>query len=113
MSATKKILITCFFVMLIFCVIYGFFFHNNLKEQCGVGMDCRCFANVVDNRLSRKQIRGFTKFLGEIKKYPNANILEFMDEEDAVALSKVLSVCRPKESNNREIENHGVVNKTK
>ena len=84
----------CIFVLLVFCAPYGFILRNNLKNQCGAGMDCNCFDNIVDNRLSKKQIRGFTKFLGEIKKRSSANILEFLDEEEAQALSRVLSICR-------------------
>ena len=76
-------------------------------------MDCFCFSNIVDNRLSKKQIRGFTKFLGEIKKRSSANILEFMDEDDARALSKVISLCRLDKPVNHDSENQDVVDSNK
>ena len=113
MNVNKKVIFVCFLVLGFCCALYGFFSHSDLKKQCGVGMDCRCFANVVDNRLSRKQIRGFTKFLGEIKKHPTANILEFLDEDDAKSLSRVLSVCRLDNSNNHVADGHGLTNRNK
>lgn len=112
-TINKKVLILCFLCVGIFCAIYGLIPNSNLKKQCSAGMDCRCFANIVDNRLSRKQIRGFTKFLGEIKKYPTTNILEFLDEEDAMDLSRALAVCRLNNSNDHVVDEHDSINKSK
>lgn len=73
---------------------YGFFMRRSLKHKCGVGMDCVCFANVVDNRLSRTQVRAFSKLLDSVRVRANTNILEFTDQENAHKISELVSICR-------------------
>ena len=66
-----------------------------LRAECGAGMDCACFANVVNNRLNTKHVRAFRAFLGSLKHRPNANILEFIDEASAREISSAIALCRP------------------
>ena len=67
-----------------------------LKSQCvvGGGMDCRCLANVIDNRLGKEEIRAFARFSKELRVRQNVNILEFTDEVTARNISAALSICR-------------------
>ena len=85
-------------LLMIFLVVehfsYGFFMRRSLKHKCGVGMDCVCFANVVDNRLSRAQVRAFSKLLDSVRVRANTNILEFTDQENAHKISELVSICR-------------------
>ena len=66
-------------VLIIFggCYLSDIFARKHLKAQCGSGLDCVCFFNVVDNRLNINQVRVFTEFLDAVKIRPTANILEF------------------------------------
>ena len=66
-----------------------------VKDQCGAGMDCKCFSNVVDNRLNDAQVRAFYKFLKSVKTRPTTNILEFIDEVSARDISNAIAICRP------------------
>jgi hypothetical protein len=68
---------------------------RSIKSECGVGMDCVCFSNVIDNRLDKNQVRAFRAFLTSVKKRPTTNILEFIDEKSARGISEVVSLCRP------------------
>lgn len=68
---------------------------RSIKRECGVGMDCVCFSNVIDNRLDKKQVRAFRAFLNSVKKRPTTNILEFTDEQSARRISEAVSLCRP------------------
>ena len=96
----KKIIsvVTFVTVLLAFFVLehfsYGFFMRRSLKHQCGVGMDCVCFANVVDNRMTRGQVRAFSQMLKSARVRKNTNILEFTDEETAHRISEIVSICR-------------------
>lgn len=74
--------------------LYGHYLRNDLKKRCAGEMDCVCFDNVIDNRLSRHQISAFLKLSDSIRVRPNANILEFTDEQNARAISDILSICR-------------------
>ncbi len=67
---------------------------SHLKKQCGAGMDCACFANVVDNRLNNAQVRAFNKFLDSMRTRPTTNILEFADEPSAQVISSSITLCR-------------------
>ena len=68
---------------------------HSLKSECGAGMDCTCFSNVVDNRLSKEQVRAFRAFLDSVKRRPTTNILEFTDAESARGISEAVALCRP------------------
>jgi len=68
---------------------------RSIKHECGAGMDCVCFSNVIDNRLDKKQVRAFRAFLNSVKKRPTTNILEFTDEQSARRISEAVSLCRP------------------
>ena len=67
---------------------------SHLKKQCGAGMDCACFSNVVDNRLNNAQVRAFNKFLDSMKTRPTTSILEFADESSAQTISSAITLCR-------------------
>ena len=57
-------------------------------------MDCACFFNIVENRLTIDQVHVFTKFLDSVKKRPTASILEFTDENSAREISSLIALCR-------------------
>lgn len=83
-------------VLIIFggCYLSDIFARKHLKAQCGSGMDCVCFFNIVDNRLNINQVRVFTEFLDAVKIRPTANILEFTDEVNAREISAAVALCR-------------------
>ena len=66
-----------------------------LKSNCGAGIDCECFANVMDYRLDDDQVRAFHRYVKSLKKRPT-NILEFTDEVSASKISNAVAVCRPR-----------------
>ena len=68
---------------------------NALKNDCGIGMDCTCFSNVVDNRLDKKQVYALHAFMKSVKRRPTTSILEFTDETSARGISAAISLCRP------------------
>lgn len=82
-------------VLVALCATDGWRTRWSLKHECGAGMDCACFSNVIDNRLSKEQIRAFHEFLGAVKKRPTASILEFIDEASARGISESIAICRP------------------
>lgn len=85
-----------FLVLVVFlgCYISNVHARKNLKAQCGSGMDCVCFFNIVDKRLNINQVRVFTEFLDAVKIRPTANILEFTDEANAREISAAVALCR-------------------
>jgi len=83
------------FIVIILCSTSGLRARHWLKGECGVGMDCTCFSNVIDNRLNNTQVRAFRAFLKSAKRRQTANILEFTDEESARGISAAISLCRP------------------
>lgn len=66
-----------------------------IKNGCGAGMDCKCFSNVVDNRLNDEQVRAFYHFIKSVKTRPTTNILEYTDEISARNISNAIVICRP------------------
>ena len=74
--------------------VRDFLVRRDLKLQCSTDVDCVCFANVIDNRLTHDQVRAFSNFLTSVKTRQDTNILEFTDEENARKISDVLSICR-------------------
>ena len=66
-----------------------------IKNQCGAGMDCKCFSNVIDNRLNDEQVRAFYRFVKSVKTRPTTNILEYTDEVSARGISNAIAICRP------------------
>ena len=81
-------------LFIIGCFLYDHSLRNDMKNRCGGEMDCACFSNIIDNRLSRDQIRAFLRLSDSIRVRPNANILEFTDEQNAREISNVVSICR-------------------
>ena len=84
-----------FILIVILCSTSDWRARHSLKSECGAGMDCACFSNVIDNRLNKDQIRAFRAFLKSAKKRPSTNILEFTNEESARGISAAISLCRP------------------
>ena len=66
---------------------------HDIKNTCQI--NCDCFNNVVDYRLTNERVKLFARFMKEIQTRKNANVLEFMDAMDAVAIQKAFSVCQP------------------
>ena len=102
MQIDNKLLIRGAYIFGALFVLWAIYFiattdsrlRNGIKRQCGAGMDCECFANVVNNRLTRDQVRAFDKFLDAVKTRPTANILEFTDEPSAQVISSSITLCR-------------------
>lgn len=102
MQIDNKLLIRGAYIFGALFVLWALFFvattdsraRSHLKRQCGAGMDCECFANVIDNRLNRAQVRAFNKFLDSMKTRPTTNILEFADEQSAQVISSSITLCR-------------------
>ncbi len=82
-------------IIIALCSTSGWRARHSLKSECGTGMDCVCFSNFVDNRLSSKQVRAFLKYLNSVKRRPNTNILEFTDEVSAQGITQAVNLCRP------------------
>ena len=59
---------------------------HDIKNTCQI--NCDCFNNVVDYRLTNERVKLFARFMKEIQTRKNANVLEFMDAMDAVAIQK-------------------------
>ena len=93
------IAVICCALLLVFCIVMrstsDWRARRSLKHECGVGMDCVCFANVIDNRLNSNQVHAFRAFLDSVKKRQTANILEFIDEMSARGISEAIAICRP------------------
>ena len=66
---------------------------HDIKATCK--SNCDCFGNIVDYRLTNDQVRSFSKFIKEIEKRKNVNVLEFMDATDAIRIQQAFEVCRP------------------
>ena len=97
----------CGVVVILIVSMSVFGARRTLKSQCvpGGGMDCRCLANVIDNRLNKQEVRAFARFSKELRVRQNANILEFTDEVTARNISMALSVCRPVQQVQQETKN--------
>ena len=69
------------------------------KARYDIKMTCRnncgCFDNVVDYRLTNNQARSFARFIKELGKRKDANVLEFMDSVDAISIQQSFAVCQP------------------
>ena len=101
----------CGIIIISLVMTYLFSVRRELKSQCvpASGMDCGCFANVIDNRLSDREVKIFARFTRELRIRPNANILEFTDEVTARNISMAVSLCRPiqqipQENNNQKVK---------
>jgi len=68
---------------------------HDIKSTCQ--NNCGCFNNVVDYRLTNEQVHLFARFMKELQKRKDANVLEFMDAVDAVKLQKAFAVCQPQQ----------------
>ena len=66
---------------------------HDIKATCQD--NCACFGNVVDYRLTNEQVRLFARFIKELQRRPNANVLEFMDTLDAMNIQKAFAACHP------------------
>ncbi len=66
---------------------------QDIKATCQ--NNCGCFGNVVDYRLTKKQVRLFAQFVKELQKRKDANVLEFMDVAEAVAIQRAFAICQP------------------
>jgi len=67
---------------------------RDIKSTCKG--NCGCFSNVVDNRLTNKQVRLFARFMKELQTRKDASVLEFMDTADAVSIQRAFAVCQPR-----------------
>ena len=65
-----------------------------LRDQCGLGMDCACFANVVEYRMTDNEVRSFYRYIKEMRKRPS-NLLEFANEIETRNISNLVALCRP------------------
>jgi len=96
---TKKTAAIVGGVLLCGLIIWGCWVNSDFKARCDIKATCQsncvCFANVVDYRLTDKQVRLFTRFVKELQKRSNANVMEFMDPMDAVAIQQAFAVCQP------------------
>ena len=94
-----KIMAICgmslFVIIVLLCATSNWRARRSLKHECGAGMDCVCFSNVVDNRLNMKQVRAFNAFLNSAKRRQAVNILEFTDDASARGISEAVALCRP------------------
>ena len=85
----------------ILCGIIAFGYWNNsatkarhdVKATCQV--NCDCFNNVVDYRLTNERVKLFARFMKELQVRRDATVLEFMDTMDAVAIQKAFAACQP------------------
>lgn len=98
LNKREKTILICgaalFAIVVILCSTANWRARHALKAECGAGMDCICFSNVVDNRLSMNQVRAFRTFLKSVKHRPTTNILEFTDEVSAQGISQAVTMCR-------------------
>ena len=92
---------------------------HDIKATCQ--NNCGCFNNIVDHRLTKKQVRLFARFIKELQVRKDANVLEFMDTADAVSIQRAFAVCQPrieptptpKQSEPRQVEQSGQAASTK
>ena len=82
-------------ILVLLCATSDWRARRSLKHECGVGMDCTCFSNVIDHRLNKKQVRAFREFLDSVKRRPTTSILEFTDDVSAQGISQAVALCRP------------------
>ena len=82
-------------IIIVLCATSDWRTRWSIKHECGAGMDCACFSNVIDNRLDTNQVRAFHSFLKSVKRRPTTNILEFTDEVSARGISAAIALCRP------------------
>ncbi|MBO4745457.1 MAG: hypothetical protein J5613_00090 [Alphaproteobacteria bacterium] len=99
--------LVCLLIIILLSVTSDWRTRRSLKSQCmpGGGMDCACFANIIDNRLSDEEVRIFARFSKELRNRPHTNILEFTDEVIARKISLAVSVCRPVQQVPQETKN--------
>ena len=96
---------------IVFCglIALGGWYLSPLKARHDIKVTCQnncgCFDNVVDYRLTNDQARLFAKFIKELGKRKNANVLEFMDAVDAVRIQQAFAVCQPQPPVSTEEEN--------
>ena len=95
---TKKAALFLLAVLLCGWLGWGCWLHSNFKARQDMKATCKanceCFANVVDYRLTNEQVRLFTRFMKESQKRRNANVLEFMNPADAVAIQQAFAACQ-------------------
>ena len=96
---TKK---NCFLMVgVLFCgtIVLGGWYVSPLKARHDIKatcqINCDCFDNVVDYRLTNDQARLFSKFIKEIGKRKDASALEFMDAAEAVRIQQAFEICKP------------------
>ncbi len=99
--------LVCLLVIILLSATSNWRVRRSLKSQClpGGGMDCACFSNIIDNRLSDKEVRVFARFSKELRTRPHTNILEFTDDVTARNISLAVSVCRPIQQVSQEAKN--------
>ena len=79
----------------------------DIKATCQ--NNCACFDNVVDYRLTNEQARLFARFMKELNRRKDANVLEFMDAVDAVRIQQAFAPCQPQV----QVSEQAVADKTK
>ena len=84
---------------LVLCGVIGGWYYSPLKARHDIKATCQnncaCFDNVVDYRLTNEQARLFARFMKELNRRKDANVLEFMDTVDAVRIQQAFTACQP------------------
>ena len=87
--------------VMLFCglIAVGGWYYSPLKARHDIKATCQnncaCFGNIVDYRLTNEQVHLFAKFMKELNKRKDANVLEFMDATDAVRIQQAFVICQP------------------
>ena len=105
---TGKGCIVLFAVFLCGLIAFGGWYLSPLKARHDIKATCQnncgCFDNVVDYRLTNNQAQLFSKFIKELGKRKDANVLEFMDTVEAVRIQQAFAVCQPQAQASAEKE---------
>jgi len=96
---TKKACLIFTGVVLCGVIAFGGWYHSATKARQDIKAtcqnNCNCFNNVVDYRLTNEQVQLFARFMKELQKRKDANVLEFMDAVEAVKIQKAFVACQP------------------
>ena len=96
---TKKASLIGIGVLLCGVIAISGWFYSPLKARHDIKATCQnncaCFDNVVDYRLTNEQARLFARFMKELNRRKDANVLEFMEAVDAVRIQQAFAACQP------------------
>ena len=99
MSFVKNFLKMILFITLLVgghCVYHYFSdlkYRQELKDNCQSD-SCPCFYNIVDYRLTKEQARAFLNYLKARQLRPEAQILEFIDFQNAREITSLIGICQ-------------------